>query len=95
MEASRVCQADKHDKERESLVPHMLIGKKCMRNWRGLRDRVNVHTAQHACMVSELRLRYKHENEVRERFEKKFVKSAKTIQQRDAEIASLRSNYRS
>ncbi|GKD36562.1 hypothetical protein Tco_1252071, partial [Tanacetum coccineum] len=34
---------------------------------------------------------YEHEIEVRERFEKKFVKSAETIQQRDAEIASLKS----
>ncbi|GJS26378.1 hypothetical protein Tco_0486998 [Tanacetum coccineum] len=42
MEASRVCQAEKHDKEWESLVPRMLTGKKCMRNWRGLRDRVKI-----------------------------------------------------
>ncbi|GKE44806.1 hypothetical protein Tco_1472090 [Tanacetum coccineum] len=34
---------------------------------------------------------YEHEIEVKERFEKKFVKSAETIQQRDAEIASLKS----
>ncbi|GJU04820.1 hypothetical protein Tco_1121250 [Tanacetum coccineum] len=45
----------------------------------------------HSCMVSELRLRYEHEISVKERFEKKFVKSAKTIQQRDAKIVGLKS----
>ncbi|GKE33474.1 hypothetical protein Tco_1452796 [Tanacetum coccineum] len=52
---------------------------------------LNVNTAQHVCMVSELRLRYEHEIEVREKFKKNFVKSAETIQQRDAYIVSLES----
>ncbi|GJV52607.1 hypothetical protein Tco_1448348 [Tanacetum coccineum] len=42
MEASRVCQADKHDKEREALVPCILTGEKSMRNRGGLRDRVKI-----------------------------------------------------
>ncbi|GJR57495.1 hypothetical protein Tco_1499657 [Tanacetum coccineum] len=36
-------------------------------------DQFNANSAQHACMVLELRLRYEHEIEMRERFEKKFV----------------------
>ncbi|GJX34860.1 hypothetical protein Tco_0246417 [Tanacetum coccineum] len=54
-------------------------------------DLLNVNTTQHACMVSVLRLRYEHEIEVREKFEKNFVKSAETIQQRDNNIMSLKS----
>ncbi|GJR48958.1 hypothetical protein Tco_1317061 [Tanacetum coccineum] len=54
-------------------------------------DQLNVNSAQHSCMVSELRLRYEHEISVKEIFEKKFVKSAKTIQQRDAKIVGLKS----
>ncbi|GJY90405.1 hypothetical protein Tco_0505601 [Tanacetum coccineum] len=42
MEASRVCQADKHDKEREALVPRIMTGKKSMRNSRRLRDWVKI-----------------------------------------------------
>nr|GEU88918.1 transposase (putative), gypsy type [Tanacetum cinerariifolium] len=54
-------------------------------------DRLNVNSAQHVCMMSEFRLRYEQEITVREKFEKKFVKSSETVQQRDAEIATLRS----
>ncbi|GJR95831.1 hypothetical protein Tco_0268005 [Tanacetum coccineum] len=42
MEASRVCQADKHDKEQEALVPRIMTGKKSMRNSRRLRDWVKI-----------------------------------------------------
>ncbi|GKC90222.1 hypothetical protein Tco_1150871, partial [Tanacetum coccineum] len=52
---------------------------------------LNVNTAQHVCMVSELHLCYEHEIEVKEKFKKNFVKSAETIQQRDAYIVSLES----
>ncbi|GJV46456.1 hypothetical protein Tco_1430992, partial [Tanacetum coccineum] len=44
----------------------------------------------HACMMSELRLRCDYEITVREMFEKKFMKSSETIQQKDAEIVSLK-----
>ncbi|GKF63858.1 hypothetical protein Tco_0187306, partial [Tanacetum coccineum] len=54
-------------------------------------DRLNVSTAQHACMVSELRLRYEHEITIRENFEKKFVRGSEIIQQRDSEVAALKS----
>ncbi|GJT58321.1 hypothetical protein Tco_0993375 [Tanacetum coccineum] len=54
-------------------------------------DRLNVNSAQRVCMMSELRLRYEHEITIRERFEKKYVKSSESVQQRDAEIATLRS----
>ncbi|GJS38725.1 nucleotide-diphospho-sugar transferase [Tanacetum coccineum] len=39
MEASRVCQADKHDKEHKALVPRILTDEKSMRNRGRLRDR--------------------------------------------------------
>ncbi|GJV02787.1 hypothetical protein Tco_1336356 [Tanacetum coccineum] len=54
-------------------------------------DQFNGNAAEHTCMVSELRLRYEHEIEMREQFKKKFVESAKSIQQRDAEVANLKS----
>nr|GEU56726.1 putative transposase (putative), gypsy type [Tanacetum cinerariifolium] len=54
-------------------------------------DLLNVNSAQHVCMMSESRLQYEHEITIRERFEKKFVKSYETVQQRDAKIATLRS----
>ncbi|GJZ46070.1 hypothetical protein Tco_0593666 [Tanacetum coccineum] len=54
-------------------------------------DRLNVSTAQHACMVSELCLRYEHEITIRENFEKKFVRGSEIIQQRDSEVAALKS----
>ncbi|GJW14348.1 hypothetical protein Tco_0018481 [Tanacetum coccineum] len=38
MEASRVCQVDKHDKERETLVPRILTGEESMRNGGRLHD---------------------------------------------------------
>ncbi|GJS34366.1 hypothetical protein Tco_0532748 [Tanacetum coccineum] len=53
-------------------------------------DRLNVYSAQHVCMMFELRLRYKHEITIRERFEKKFMESFRVVQQRDAKIATLR-----
>ncbi|GKF20623.1 hypothetical protein Tco_0069261, partial [Tanacetum coccineum] len=53
-------------------------------------DRLNVNSAKHACILSELRLRCEYEITVRERFEKKFMKSYETIQQKDAEIVSLK-----
>ncbi|GKE53449.1 hypothetical protein Tco_1488605, partial [Tanacetum coccineum] len=52
-------------------------------------DALNVNSAQHVCMVSELRLRYEHEIMIREKFEKKFTESAAVVQQRDAEIVDL------
>ncbi|GJY79484.1 hypothetical protein Tco_0485285 [Tanacetum coccineum] len=52
-------------------------------------DTVNVNSAQHVCMVSELRLRYEYEITIREKFEKKFTNSVVVVQQRDAEIADL------
>ncbi|GKB09477.1 hypothetical protein Tco_0837789 [Tanacetum coccineum] len=42
MEAPHVCQADKHDKEREALVPHILTSEKGMRNSGRLCDRVKI-----------------------------------------------------
>ncbi|GJV81230.1 hypothetical protein Tco_1517100 [Tanacetum coccineum] len=51
----------------------------------------NGNAAEHECMVSELRLRYEPEIEMKEQFKKKFVESAKSIQQRDAEVANLKS----
>ncbi|GJR24053.1 hypothetical protein Tco_0972580 [Tanacetum coccineum] len=53
-------------------------------------DRLNVNSAKHACILSELRLRCEYEITVRERVEKKFMKSYETIQQKDAEIVSLK-----
>ncbi|GJZ35732.1 hypothetical protein Tco_0581549, partial [Tanacetum coccineum] len=52
-------------------------------------DVVNVNSAQHLYMVSELRLRYEHEIMIRENFEKKFTDSVAVIQQRNAEIVVL------
>nr|GEU49887.1 hypothetical protein [Tanacetum cinerariifolium] len=54
-------------------------------------DRLNVNSTQHVCMMSELRLCYEHEITIKEKFEKKFVKSFETIQQKDAEVATLKS----
>ncbi|GJZ49450.1 putative ribonuclease H-like domain-containing protein [Tanacetum coccineum] len=53
-------------------------------------DAININSAQHVCMVFELRLRYEHKIMTREKFEKKFMDRAALIQQRDAEIADLR-----
>ncbi|GJT92447.1 hypothetical protein Tco_1081292 [Tanacetum coccineum] len=63
----------------------------CNQNDLEFLDRLNVNSAQHACMVSELHFRYEHEITIRERFEKKFVESSGIIQQRDIEIADLKS----
>nr|GEU52070.1 transposase (putative), gypsy type [Tanacetum cinerariifolium] len=46
---------------------------------------------QHACMVSELHLRYEHEITIRENFEKKFIRGSEIIQQRDSEVFALKS----
>ncbi|GKA20474.1 hypothetical protein Tco_0700463 [Tanacetum coccineum] len=51
-------------------------------------DILNVNSAQHACMVSELRLRYEHEILTRETSEQKFMRGCEIIQQRDAEIVA-------
>ncbi|GJW80953.1 hypothetical protein Tco_0144928 [Tanacetum coccineum] len=51
---------------------------------------LNVNSAQHACMVSELRLWYENEIIVREKFEQKFLKSSEAVQQRDAKIVVLK-----
>ncbi|GKC07828.1 hypothetical protein Tco_0999438, partial [Tanacetum coccineum] len=40
---------------------------------------LNVHSAQHACMVSELRLRYENEILTREKFEQKFVRGCEIV----------------
>ncbi|GKC18382.1 hypothetical protein Tco_1020532 [Tanacetum coccineum] len=53
-------------------------------------DSVNINSAQHVCMVSELRLCYEYKIMTREKFEKKFTDSAAIVQQRDAEIADLK-----
>ncbi|GKD76505.1 hypothetical protein Tco_1339126, partial [Tanacetum coccineum] len=53
-------------------------------------DRMNLNSAQHVCMVSELRLRYEHQIALMEKFEKKFTNSSEVIQQRDAEVVELR-----
>ncbi|GKF72979.1 hypothetical protein Tco_0219311, partial [Tanacetum coccineum] len=43
-------------------------------------DAVNVNSAQHVCMVSELHLRYEYEIMIREKFEKKFTDSVVVVQ---------------
>ncbi|GJW06532.1 protein kinase-like domain, concanavalin A-like lectin/glucanase domain protein [Tanacetum coccineum] len=45
MEASRACQAGKHDKGQETLVPRSLLGKKGTRKGRGLSDGVKIPCA--------------------------------------------------
>ncbi|GKC10412.1 hypothetical protein Tco_1007194, partial [Tanacetum coccineum] len=62
----------------------------CNRHDSNFLDLLNVNSALHACMVSELRLRYEHEITVREKFEQKFLKSFEAVQQRDAEIVVLK-----
>ncbi|GJS53919.1 hypothetical protein Tco_0627281 [Tanacetum coccineum] len=57
-------------------------------------DQLNANSAQPTCMVYELCLWYEHEITVREKFEKKFMKSADTIQQRDAKIAGFKSRLK-
>ncbi|GJX36891.1 hypothetical protein Tco_0248448 [Tanacetum coccineum] len=53
-------------------------------------DGFNINSAQHACMVSKLHLRYNHEIMSKERFQKKFTESSMVIQQRDAKIVALK-----
>nr|GEX80110.1 hypothetical protein [Tanacetum cinerariifolium] len=62
----------------------------CNRHDSSFLDPLNVNSAQHTCMMSELRLRYKHAILKREKFEQKFVRGCEVIQQRDAEISSLK-----
>ncbi|GKE28008.1 hypothetical protein Tco_1443392, partial [Tanacetum coccineum] len=57
----------------------------------GFLDSFNINSAQHVCMVSELRLRYKHEIMTREKYKKWFTDSVALVQQRDAEVAELKS----
>nr|GEU81819.1 hypothetical protein [Tanacetum cinerariifolium] len=56
----------------------------------GFLDGFNINSTQHTCMVSELRLRYEHEIMTRENFQKKFTDNCVVVQQRDAEIAALK-----
>ncbi|GJR16222.1 hypothetical protein Tco_0798874 [Tanacetum coccineum] len=53
-------------------------------------DSFNINSAQHVCMVSELRLRYEHEIMTREKYEKRFTDSATMVRQRDVEVAELK-----
>nr|GEW17670.1 hypothetical protein [Tanacetum cinerariifolium] len=53
-------------------------------------DAININSAQHVCMIFELRLRYEHDIMTREKFEKKFTDSAVIVQKRDADIADLK-----
>ncbi|GKC39815.1 hypothetical protein Tco_1052199 [Tanacetum coccineum] len=53
-------------------------------------DGFNINSAQHTCMLSELRLRYEHEIMTREKFQKKFTDNCAVLQQRDAEIVALK-----
>ncbi|GJT78804.1 hypothetical protein Tco_1045529 [Tanacetum coccineum] len=54
-------------------------------------DAFNINSAQHTCMLSELCLRYEHKVVTKEKFQKKFTDNYVVVQQRDAEIAALRS----
>ncbi|GKC08967.1 hypothetical protein Tco_1000577 [Tanacetum coccineum] len=56
----------------------------------GFLNSFNINSAQHVCMVSELRLRYEHEIRSREKFQKKFTNNSVVYQQRDAEIVALK-----
>ncbi|GKE10410.1 hypothetical protein Tco_1413961, partial [Tanacetum coccineum] len=56
----------------------------------GFLDSFNINSAQHVCMVFELRLRYEHDIVTREKYEKKFTNSVAVVQQRDAEIVDLK-----
>ncbi|GJZ91537.1 hypothetical protein Tco_0663464 [Tanacetum coccineum] len=53
-------------------------------------DAFNINSAQHTCMVSELRLRYEHEIMTREKFQKKFTDNCAVVKQRDAKITALK-----
>ncbi|GJT92815.1 hypothetical protein Tco_1081660 [Tanacetum coccineum] len=57
----------------------------------GFLDAFNINSTQHICMAYELRLRYEHEIITKEKFERKFTDSVLIVQQRDAEIADLKS----
>nr|GEY02204.1 transposase (putative), gypsy type [Tanacetum cinerariifolium] len=53
-------------------------------------DIFNINSAQHVCMVFELRLRYEHEIMTREKYEKKFTDSVAMVQHRDVKIVNLK-----
>ncbi|GJZ93902.1 hypothetical protein Tco_0666105, partial [Tanacetum coccineum] len=53
-------------------------------------DGFNINSAQHTCMIFELRLRHEHEIMTREKFQKKFTDNYAVVQQRDEENAALR-----
>ncbi|GKC89886.1 hypothetical protein Tco_1150535, partial [Tanacetum coccineum] len=53
-------------------------------------DSFKINSAQHICMISELRLRYEHEIMTRDKFQKKFTDNYAVVQQRDAEIIALK-----
>ncbi|GJY44916.1 hypothetical protein Tco_0433129 [Tanacetum coccineum] len=53
-------------------------------------DGFNINSAQHTCMIFELRLRHEHEIMTREKFQKKFTDNCAVVQQRDAKNAALR-----
>nr|GEV44556.1 transposase (putative), gypsy type [Tanacetum cinerariifolium] len=56
----------------------------------GFLNNFNINSAQHVCMVSELRLHYEHEIMTREKYENKFIDSVVMVQQRDAKIVDLK-----
>nr|GEV32548.1 hypothetical protein [Tanacetum cinerariifolium] len=56
----------------------------------GFLNSFNINSAQHVCMVFELRLLYEHEIMTIEKFKKKFTNSDVVIQQRDVEIVGLK-----
>ncbi|GJX38767.1 hypothetical protein Tco_0252070 [Tanacetum coccineum] len=74
----------------DSVTAHNIYASLCNRHDSNFLDLLNVNSAQHSCMVSELRLRYEHEITVREKFEQKFLKSFEAVQQRDVEIVVLK-----
>ncbi|GJX14081.1 hypothetical protein Tco_0205839 [Tanacetum coccineum] len=50
----------------------------------------NINSAQHVCLVSELRVRYEHKIMTREKYDKKFTNSVAIVQQRNAKIVDLK-----
>ncbi|GKF15947.1 hypothetical protein Tco_0057409, partial [Tanacetum coccineum] len=53
-------------------------------------DSFNINSAQHVCMVFELRLRYEHEIIRREKYEKNFTDSVAMVQQKNVDIIDLK-----
>ncbi|GKB81200.1 hypothetical protein Tco_0948095 [Tanacetum coccineum] len=56
----------------------------------GFLDSFNINSAQHVCLVSELRVRYEHKIMTREKYDKKFTNSVAIVQQRNAKIVDLK-----